>query len=202
MSSVDLLKHLLGLSEVPRTGWEIRDVDEPQRVAGHVWGVALLTLLFASEEPDVDEARAVNIALVHDIAETEVGDLLIHDGYSSMTAAEKQAREHEAMEGLLADAEDDLPQFADLFALWEEYEERASPEARFVKDMDLIEACLFALKYEEEERYDPDALEDSEFENLDGFFATARETVQSETATALLSRIDDQYRRVRAGETR
>ena len=33
-------------------------------------------------------------------------------------------------------------------ALWDEYEERETPESKFVKDLDLLELCVQAVEYE------------------------------------------------------
>jgi putative hydrolase of HD superfamily len=32
--------------------------------------------------------------------------------------------------------------------LWNEYEDRITPESKFVKDLDLLELCLQAVEYE------------------------------------------------------
>lgn len=32
--------------------------------------------------------------------------------------------------------------------LWNEYEDRVTPESKFVKDLDLLELCLQAVEYE------------------------------------------------------
>lgn len=69
------------LKEVERTGWVLRGVDEPESVADHSWGTAQLCLLFSSYatmDPDlaeIDPHRAVSMALVHDLAEVQVGDI-------------------------------------------------------------------------------------------------------------------------------
>lgn len=193
MGSIEFLLKALELNEISRTGWAARGVTEPQRVAGHTWGVAFLTLLFASEEPDVDQNRAIKIAIIHDLAETITGDIVINESYGAMSADEKEQLERQAMETISNIAGPDLTQFDGIHELWREYEDRGSPEARFVKDMDLIEVCLFALKYETESRYDPDAIENDEFDNLDGFFATAKETIRSETGRTLFREIKTAY---------
>ncbi|MFW5828030.1 MAG: HD domain-containing protein [Alkalispirochaeta sp.] len=69
------------LKDVDRTGWVLRGVDDPESVADHSWGTAQLCLLFAAYatfDPDlaeIDPHRAVSMALVHDLAEVEVGDI-------------------------------------------------------------------------------------------------------------------------------
>lgn len=192
MAPVEFLLQILELNEISRTGWEVRGVDEPQRVAGHTWGVAFLTLLFAPEEPEVDDGKAVKIALIHDLAEVIVGDIVVHETYGTMTSEEKEQLERQAMEDLAASAAGFSP-FDELYDLWHEYENRSSPEAKFVKDMDLVEVCLFALKYEMESRYDPTTIEGEPFPNLEGFFATAADTVSSDIGVSLIQQIKAEY---------
>jgi len=83
--------------------------------------------------------------------------------------------------------------------LWEEYEARETPEARFVKDMDLIDMALQALVYESDGRYEKD--EDNphfnEYEGLDEFMDSARTRIRSETAEELFEKIVDRYEKVK-----
>ena len=146
MPSIDFLLKTIELNEISRTGWAARGVTEPQRVAGHTWGVAFLTFLFAPSEPDIDGNKAIKIALIHDLAEAVTGDIVVNDTFGTMSADEKEQLERQAMETLAGTTKDDFTRFETIHELWDEYEDRKSPEARFVKDMDMIEVCLFALK--------------------------------------------------------
>ena len=67
------------LKEVPRTGWLDRGipVGETESVADHSFGVALLGWLLAPDE--LDRARVVELALIHDLAESVVGDVTPYD---------------------------------------------------------------------------------------------------------------------------
>jgi putative hydrolase of HD superfamily len=80
--------------------------------------------------------------------------------------------------------------------LWEEYEARETPEARFVKDMDLIDMALQALLYETEQRYDPDADNPhfNEYDHLDEFMVSAEDRLRSETAKELFEEIEQRYK--------
>ena len=118
-------------------------------MADHSWRVALMALVGAEGTSGLDTARAVQIALVHDLAEAIVGDIAPGDG---VPAEEKHRREAAAMEqlgGVLGGCAGERVR-----ALWDEYEAGASPEARFVKDMDKLEMILQAREYEEEQGKD------------------------------------------------
>lgn len=135
------------LKETARAGWGLRGVGDPESVADHSFGVALLALVLSrGADPPLDRERCVAMALVHDLAESLVGDITPYDGIS---AGEKHRREREAMERLAAMLGGD-----EVLRLWEEYGAAATPEARFVKDLDRLETVLQAAEYEESRSVD------------------------------------------------
>jgi putative hydrolase of HD superfamily len=139
----DLLRffHLAGrLKETARAGWKLRGIDRPESVADHSFRLALLALVLAPRaEPPVDLHRCVAMALVHDLAESIVGDITPYDG---VPAEEKRRREEEAMRRL-----DSLAEGAGLLALWAEYDAAETAEARFVKELDKLETAMQAAEY-------------------------------------------------------
>jgi len=139
----DLLRffHLAGrLKETSRAGWKLRGIDRPESVADHSFRLALLALVLAPRaDPPVDLQRCVAMALVHDLAESIVGDITPYDGVS---AEEKRRREEEAMRRF-----DSLAEGAGLLALWAEYDAVETAEARFVKELDKLETAMQASEY-------------------------------------------------------
>ncbi len=195
------LAALLGayrLKDEPRRGWVMRGIDRPESVAAHSWGTALLCLVFA-EEAGVDVGRAVAIATAHDVAEAELGDLpaRAHPDDREAEAGEKARLEAAALERLLG------VELAGVRALWREYERSVSPEALFVRDMNLLDMALQAVVYEEEARYDPRRPLPSRggHRHLDEFFASAEARVQGVLARRWLGRVRERYERARAHRT-
>lgn len=141
--SDDLLRffRLAGrLKETARAGWKLRGIAEPESVADHSFALALMALVLAPRaDPPVDAARCVAMAVAHDLAECVVGDITPYDGVG---ADEKRRREEEAMRRL-----DSLAPGAGLLELWAEYDAAATPEARFVKELDKLETALQAAEY-------------------------------------------------------
>lgn len=185
------LLEMFELKDERRTGWVLRHIDEPESVAAHTWGTATLCLLYA-DRVGLDHQEVVSMALIHDLAEARTGDVATRaeQGQQEVTAAEKEAAERKAITDLLTPFED-----SELLSLWEEYEARDSRTAQFVKDMDLIDNCLQALKYEREGRYDESEANEhfSEFENLDEFFATAAPRFQTALGEELFDQIKAEY---------
>ena len=79
--------------------------------------------------------------------------------------------------------------------LWEEYEENATPVARFVRDMNLIDMCAQALRYEEAGRYDPvmPNRHFPDFQGMDEFFATTRPRLATAVGRELFDRLVERY---------
>ena len=200
--AIDALLDAYALKDERRTGWQLRGVDAPESVAAHAWGVAYLVLTlgdrFRTDLPDVDLDRALRLAVVHDVAEAETGDVATRADSTAETPdpAEKEAAEREAMADLAGPLSDRVRD------AWEAYEARDSPEAVLVKECDLLDVCLQAVIYEREGRYDPAAGDPDafrEYDDLDEFFATTEPRLQTAAGTALFDRIRERYRAARDG---
>ena len=130
-----LLLSAYPLKRVERAGWLRVGIEQPESVAAHSWGMALLAL--ATCPPTLDRERVVALCLLHDIAEAVVGDITPHDGISR---EEKRARESQAAAEILGD-------HPGLLALWQEYESQSSEEARFARSLDKLDMGVQASVY-------------------------------------------------------
>ena len=191
---LEALARAYALKDETRTGWQLREVEDPESVAAHTWGVTTLVVRFCPA--DLDRERALALAAVHDVAEAETGDVATRAeaGAQTVDAAEKARRERAAMTGPLAGLGEEMR------ALWSEYEARESPEARFVKDMDLLDTCLQALVYEREGRYEPGGDAFEEYDRLDEFFATSEPRLSTEQGRTLFERVRRKYEAARSEE--
>ena len=127
----DQLKEILSLKNVLRTGWVRAGIPSPESVAAHSWGMSMLALKLAPKELDL--ARVLSLCIVHDIPEVRVGDLTPHDDTSTKAADELKAMTEMAPEWV---------------ALFEEYEQGKTPEAKFVKQLDKLDMALQAEIYQ------------------------------------------------------
>ncbi|KAJ8609524.1 hypothetical protein MRB53_039082 [Persea americana] len=127
-----------------RTGWINEDVANPESIADHMYRMSIICMLCT--DPTLDTSRMIKIALVHDMAESIVGDITPLD---NVPAHVKQQRELEAMQKICDKYLATSPAAArEFMALFLEYEQKASPEARFVKDVDKYELVLQTIEYE------------------------------------------------------
>jgi len=182
------------LKDEARAGWVLRSVRDPESVADHSWGTALLCLLYAAEA-GVDEAEAVRIAVLHDLAEAETGDVIARASPVDRTVSEesKAQREARAIETLLS------PSLDTLRRSWQAYEDRSTPAALFVRDMNLIDMCMQAVLYQEQQRYDPGQVVPSQdgYTHLDEFFVSARSRLSTGCGRRLYELLERRYEAVR-----
>jgi putative hydrolase of HD superfamily len=139
----DLQSRLMSLKLLPRTGWLQRGMRNVESIAEHTFAVAALALLVGDQQPGIDRGRLLAIALLHDIAESLIGDLPA-SARRLFGAAAKREAERRAMIELFAG----LPQAEEYLELWDEYCAGGSKEARLVKALDHLEMLAQALAYE------------------------------------------------------
>lgn len=142
---LDFLLQANRLKTTPRTGWAQRGIPQPESVAAHSHGVALMTLLLLELVTEkLDRAKALAMATLHDLPESVTGDLSLGASRHLPEGAKRQA-ENSALEELLSG----LPFAVDWRELWREFEERLSQEALLVRDADRLDLLAQALVYEQ-----------------------------------------------------
>lgn len=140
-SLLELFLELQNLDRVPRSGWALRGVAAGESVTEHSWHVLFLVWALGPRIPGLDVGRAVEIALVHDLAEVRLGDLPQTAARYLPEGAKKEA-ERTAVAEILAP----LPgRSRELYA---EYEAGETPEARLVKACDKLQLMVKAAAYE------------------------------------------------------
>lgn len=147
----ELLSRLNRLKLVPRTGWLFCNVPPAgvEDVAQHSFEVATITMLLTDElqrgGKKIDGGRALSMAILHDWAETEVGDFpytaLKHLGSSEI----KRRMESSALGELLRD----VSEKEKYLGLWKEYSERRTLESKLVHASDYLSMLIQAIKYRE-----------------------------------------------------
>jgi putative hydrolases of HD superfamily len=110
--------------------------------AEHSWHVASMAVTLAEHAPPgTDIGRVTAMLLVHDLVEIDAGDLFAY-------ADDEQQARQEAAERAAADRIFALlpaGQAAQVRGLWDEFEERRTPEARFARALDRLQPMLANL---------------------------------------------------------
>ena len=77
------------------------------------------------------------MALIHDLVEIDAGDTYLYDAEGAKTKAEREMKAANRIYHLLPE-----DQGKELFALWKEFEERKTPEAKFAATLDRFQPIL------------------------------------------------------------
>ncbi|KAJ2856034.1 hypothetical protein GGI22_003937, partial [Coemansia erecta] len=122
-SVIDFLSIVERLKRTKRTGWINSGVSKPESIADHMYRMGIMAMLV--EDGSLDRNRCIKMAIVHDIAESLVGDITPYDGISK---EQKRKMEEDGMHQLvqtLGGSEHAL----EIQALWREYEAGETSEA-------------------------------------------------------------------------
>lgn len=137
------LIELQRLKRLDRTGWTLRGLPNgTESVAAHTFGVCATAMLLADEIKrrgvEIDIERVLRMALVHDWAETRVGDMP-KTATTYFGAEVRKLAEENAFRDIVAATGDVASEYE---ALFHDYEQRASVEARLVKAADVIDLLM------------------------------------------------------------
>ena len=134
------------LKRVIRTGWQNKGVTNPESVAEHTWRVAMLGMMLAPQY-ELDQNRVIKMAMVHDLGEAAIGDVIWEQGKKIIgSREEKHKDEQQAVENMFKDN----PHFSEYVELWKDFEAQETAEAKFVKQLDKLEMAIQAYEYEQE----------------------------------------------------
>lgn len=133
-------RQLTFLAELDRLKSVVRQSPLINRVrkensAEHSWHLAMFALVLTEHVEGVDQATIIRMLLLHDIVEIDAGDAPIHavgTDTGALQRAERNAAER--IFGLLPPE-----QGQKLLSLWLEFEEAATPSARFAKALDRLQ---------------------------------------------------------------
>ncbi len=139
----NLLKQVSFIKEIDKLKYiqrktKLFNSDRPENDAEHSWHLAMMTIVLAehSDKP-IDVLKVLKMVLIHDIVEIDAGDTFIYDTTKNHTNTDEERMAANRIFGLLPSA-----QAAEFIAIWEEFEEGITDEAKFAKTMDRFEPLL------------------------------------------------------------
>jgi putative hydrolase of HD superfamily len=119
----------------------LADGSRAENDAEHSWYFAMAALVLSENAAgEIDLGKVLKMALIHDVVEIDAGDTFIYDEEARQDQAEREARAAERLFGLLPE-----DQAAGMLALWREFEECATPEARYARSIDRVAALILNL---------------------------------------------------------
>ncbi|PYE35130.1 putative hydrolase of HD superfamily [Idiomarina fontislapidosi] len=108
-----------------------------ESTAEHTWRLCLMVLLFEKQYPELDILKLIKICIIHDLGEAISGDIAAVDQVEGM---DKGAQERSDLQKLIQPLPEDLR--SEILALWDDYENASSEEAKLAKAFDKIETML------------------------------------------------------------
>lgn len=143
MQTDQLLKQIAFIKEIDKIKYiqrktKLFNSDRPENDAEHSWHLAMMTIVLAehSDKP-IDVLKVLKMVLIHDIVEIDAGDIFIYDSTKNHTNTEEELVAAKRIFGLLP-----AEQAEEFIALWKEFEEEITDEAKFAKSMDRFEPLL------------------------------------------------------------
>jgi putative hydrolase of HD superfamily len=143
MDTNDLLKQVAFIKEIDKLKYiqrrtKLFNSDRHENDAEHSWHLAMMTLVLAqhSNQP-IDVLKVLKMVLIHDLVEIDAGDTFIYDTTKNHSNTDEERLAAQRIFGLLPDA-----QAQDFIAVWEEFEEGQTAEAKFARTMDRFEPLL------------------------------------------------------------
>lgn len=110
----------------------------------HSWHLAMFAFLLAehSNQP-VDILHVIKMVLIHDIVEIDAGDTYCYDTEGYKNKSEREQKAAQRLFNILPDDQKD-----EIYALWTEFEEMQTPEAKFAASLDRLQPL--SLNYQKD----------------------------------------------------
>ncbi len=134
---IEFILELDKLKNVYRQSYVLHE-DRHENDAEHSFHLAIMAVLLAeyANEP-VDVLRVMKMVLVHDVVEIDAGDTFFYDAKGNADKAERELKAADRLFAILPEE-----QAAEYRSLWEEFEAKETPEAKFAGSLDRIQPML------------------------------------------------------------
>ncbi|CAI1152889.1 5'-nucleotidase [Serratia rubidaea] len=123
---------------------KVLGTQRQENSAEHSWHFAIAAMSLAPYAgKDVDIQRVIQMALLHDIVEIDAGDVLVYDLAARAAVHDQEVAAARRLFGMLPE-----PQREYFTALWQEYEDAETADARFALVLDRTMPMLMNLHNE------------------------------------------------------
>ena len=116
----------------------LTDAVRKENDAEHAWHMAIMTILLSEYSNEkIDVLKTVTMLLIHDLVEIDAGDTYAYDEEGKKTKRAREVAAADSIFGLLPEDQKER-----LRALWDEFEEGQTAEAKFAHGMDHIQPLM------------------------------------------------------------
>lgn len=143
MQTDNLLKQVSFIKEIDKIKYiqrktKLFNSDRHENDAEHSWHLAMMTIVLAEHsDTPIDVLKVLKMVLIHDIVEIDAGDIFIYDTVKNHSNTDEELIAAERIFGLLP-----KEQAEEFIAIWKEFEDGITNEAKFAKSMDRFEPLL------------------------------------------------------------
>jgi putative hydrolases of HD superfamily len=129
------------LKAVKRAGWISKArISNAESVSDHTYSMSVMGMIL-SDMFGLDTERVTKMILIHDLAESIVGDYMPNE----ITRRKKRYEEGKAMRSVLCKVPTNMRSKYE--RIWLEYQANKTPVARFVHNLDKFEMAIQAIDY-------------------------------------------------------
>jgi putative hydrolase of HD superfamily len=131
------INFIMELDKIKNIGRQtyIADGSRKENDAEHSWHLALMAFVLAdyANEP-IDVLKTMKMVLLHDVIEIDAGDTYAYDVEGNKSKRVRELKAADRIFGLLPE-----PQAWEYRALWDEFEEMETAEAKFANMLDKVQ---------------------------------------------------------------
>ncbi len=115
------------------------DKSRQETDAEHSWHLALMVILLSEhvEQEKIDILRVIKMVIIHDIVEIDAGDTYCYDAVGCLDQNSREQKAAARLFGMLP-----VDQAEEFKSIWEEFEEKITPEACFAGALDRLQPLL------------------------------------------------------------
>ena len=137
-SQIEFILELDKLKKILRQT-TLLDRSRQENSAEHSWHIALIVLVLSeyAEADNLNLLRVIKLLLTHDLVEIDAGDTYCYDESGAQDQKERETRAADRIFNILP--EDQSKSFR---SLWDEYEDRKTPESKFANALDRFQPLL------------------------------------------------------------
>jgi len=173
---LDFFKTAANLKNIPRQGWiDKLSIHNPESVADHSYSMAIIGMVVSDLE-NHDSEKILKMILLHDLAESRVGDLTP----GQLSKERKIDLENNAFNQITERLPETIK--SQYLKIWNEYQESTSPESKLVHQMDKLEMVLQAKLYQND---------GYAYEKLESFFKSAKTDITNPKLKEIFTEIVD-----------
>lgn len=107
--------------------------------AEHSWHLAMMAMLLSeyAEDKNLDLLHVIKMLIIHDLVEIDAGDTFCYDEKAKEDKAQREEKAAERLFNVLP-----CDQAEEIMALWKEFEEKETAEAKFAACMDRLQPLI------------------------------------------------------------